>query len=350
MSKNRGNKIVVLSISLCISLLVGAAVFAICGYSPLSAYGAIFKGGLGGRTALIHSLSQTMIIAFMGLAYIVAIRAGICNIGLEGQMYAGAIAAAAAGIYIKGIPPVIHILLVMSAAIASAGLWGMLVAVLKIKFGANEIITAIMLNFIAENFTSYLVSGPMKVEGTVAQSEQIQDSARLMNLVETPRLSSGILIFLIMTVILCLIMKYTKFGFMVRVNGENALAAEAGGISSRKTMEAAMFISGAIAGIGGAVIVTGVNSRFIEGFSPGFGWDGVAVASLAGLSMIGNIFSSFLFGVLRSGATVVSRTARIPYDFIIVIQAFIVLLLGCPQLSERLYAKFRKVIRGKRDE
>ncbi len=350
MSKKSGNKILVLGISLFISLLVGAVIFAICGYSPLSAYAAIFKGGLGSRSALINSLSQTMIIAFMGLAYIVAIRAGICNIGLEGQMYVGAIAAAVAGVYMRGLPGVIHIPLVMLAAIVCGGLWGMLVAVLKIKFGANEIITAIMLNFIAENFTSYLVSGPMKVEGTVAQSEQIQNSARLPNLVETPRLSSGIFIFLVLTILMYLVMKYTKYGFEIRVNGENALAAETGGISSAKTMESAMFISGAIAGIGGAVIVAGVNGRFIDGFSPGFGWDGVAVASLAGLSMIGNIFSALLFGVLRSGATVVSRTARIPYDFIVVIQAFIVLLLGCPQLSESLYAKFRKVIRGKKHE
>lgn len=265
-------------------------------------------------------------------------------------MYVGAIAAAVAGVYMRGIPGMIHIPLVILAAIACGGLWGMLVAVLKIQFGANEIITAIMLNFIAENFTSYLVSGPMKVEGTVAQSEQIQNSARLPNLVETPRLSSGIFIFLALTILMYLVMKYTKYGFEIRVNGENALAAETGGISSAKTMESAMFISGAIAGIGGAVIVAGVNGRFIEGFSPGFGWDGVAVASLAGLSMIGNIFSALLFGVLKSGATVVSRTARIPYDFIVVIQAFIVLLLGCPQLSESLYEKFRKVIRGRKNE
>jgi simple sugar transport system permease protein len=350
--KGNSNKVVILIISLFISLIVGAVVFAMCGYSPLSAYIAILKGGLGSRSSIIISLSQTMIIAFMGLAYITAIRAGICNIGLEGQMYVGAIAAAIAGVYIKGIPSFIHVPLVLLMAIVAAGLWGMLVAVLKIRFGANEIITAIMLNFIAENFTSYLVSGPMKVEGTVAQSERVQDSAHLVNLVDTPQLSSGILIFFFLTIIIFLIMKYTRFGFEVRVTGENALAAETGGISAKRTMSIAMFTSGAIAGLAGAIIVIGVNGRFIDGFSSGFGWDGIAVASLAGLNVIGNIFSSFLFGVLRAGATVVNRTARIPYDFIVVIQAFIVLLLGCPKLSEDLYGKIRKIAvrKGKKDE
>lgn len=347
MSKKRGNQLLILITSLFISLVIGGVIFAMCGYSPVSAYIAIFRGGLGTPAAIINSLSQTMTIAFMGLAYIVAIRAGICNIGLEGQMYVGAIVATIAGVYIKGLPAVIHIPLVLILAIVASGLYGALIALLKIKFGANEIITAIMLNFIMENFTSYLVNGPIKVEGTVAQSDKVQESARLFNLVEIPQLSSGILIFVLLTAIMFWVMKYTKFGFKVRVTGENAMAAETGGISSAKIMTAAVFISGAIAGLAGAIIVIGVNGRFIDGFSAGYGWDGIAVASLAGLNMVGNMFSAFLFGVLKAGATVVNRTARIPYDFIVVIQAFVVLLLGCPKLSEELFMKLKGLLRRK---
>lgn len=348
----KGNKLIILLISLIFSLLIGALIFTMCGYSPVSAYMAIFRGGLGNRSAVINSLSQMTIIAFMGLAYIIAIKAGICNIGLEGQMFVGAIVAAVAGVYIKGLPQILHLLVVFVLSTAAAGVWGMLISTLKLKFGANEIITAIMLNFIAEYFTSYLVNGPMKVEGTVAQSEKVKASAQLPNLVDTPQLTSGIVIFIVLTILMYWIMKYTKFGFELRVTGENALAANTGGISSGKVMTSAMFISGAIAGAAGVIIVVGMNGRFIDGFSPGFGWDGVAVASLAGLSIIGNIFSAFLFGVLRAGATVVNRTASIPYDFIVVIQAFIVLLLGCPKLSEDLIAKVRKLAgrREKKDE
>ena len=335
MSKSK--KFVVIVLALFISLLVGAVIFSMCGYSPISAYEAIFKGGLGNKSAVINSLSQAMIIAFMGLAYIISIRVGVCNIGLEGQMYVGAIVATIFGAYIKGLPLVIHLPLVLAMAIIASGLYGSLIAFLKIRFGADEIITAIMLNFIMEYFTSYLVNGPLKVAGTVAQSEKVRDSATLFYLVKTPKLSSGILIFAVLTMLMFFVMKYTKFGYQIRVTGENKLAAETGGIAVGKVMIMAVFISGAIAGLGGAVIVLGVNGRFIDGFSSGYGWDGIAVASLAGLSIIGNIFSALLLGILKAGATVVNRTAKIPYDFIVVIQAIIVLTLGCPRLFEGIF-------------
>lgn len=343
MRNNRTIRVFALLLSLVLSLLVGAVIFAVCGYSPASVYVAIFKGGLGSFSAIISSLSQTMTIAFMGLAYIVAIRAGICNIGLEGQMYAGAIVSAIVGVSVTGIPAVIHLPLVMLAAVTAAGIYGALIAVLKLKFGANEIITAIMLNFIMENFTAYLVSGPLKMEGTVAQTEQVQPTARLVNLIDIPQLSSGIIIFVLLTFLLFWVLKYTRFGYEIRVTGENTFAAETGGICASAKMTTAMFLSGAVAGLAGAIIVTGVNGRFVEGFSSGYGWDGIAVASLAGMSIIGNMFSALLFGVLKAGAMVVNRTAGIPYDFIVVIQAFIVLMLGCPRLSAELLEKIKKI-------
>ena len=343
MTNKKGIRLFILVLSLGLSLLVGAIIFAACGYSPFSVYSAIFNGGIGSFSAIVSSLSQTMIIAFMGLAYIIAIRAGICNIGLEGQMYAGAITAAVVGVSFSGLTKAIHLPVVILLSVLTAGLYGVVIALLKIRFGANEIITAIMLNFCMENFTSYLVSGPLKMEGTVAQTEKIQESAQLANLVETPQLSSGILIFVVLTGVFFIIMKYTKWGYEVRVTGENIYAAETGGIKSAKIMMLSMFISGAIAGLAGAVIVTGVNGRFVEGFSSGYGWDGIAVASLAGLSILGNMFSALLFGILKAGAMVVNRTASIPYDFIVVIQACIVLMLGCPKLSERLFDKIAKI-------
>lgn len=340
------NRIKVLSVSLCISLLIGGAVFAICGYSPFSAYAAIIKGGLGSVSAFSNSLSQAMPISFMGLAYIVAAKVGVINIGLEGQMYAGAMAAAITGAYITGIPAGLHLLLVFAAGAAAAGVWGMLIAGLKVKFGANEVITAIMLNFIMENFTSYLANGPLKSPGTVAQTEKIQDSAKLWDLVEVPQLSSGILVIVIITLFSFIFFKKTKVGFEMRVTGSNAYAARTNGISVNKRMVEAMFFSGAIAGVAGTVMVIGVNGRFVEGFSAGYGWDGIAVASLAGLSVIGNLFSALLFGVLRAGAIVVNRTARIPYDFILIIQAVIVLMLACPRLTEYIVNLFGKVFKG----
>lgn len=336
MKQGSRTKVILLFVSLLISLLIGAAVFSICGYSPVSAYAAIIRGGLGSQSAFINSLSQAMPIAFMGLAYIVAAKAGIINIGLEGQMYAGAMAAAVAGAYIKGIPMFLHILLVFISAAVAAGIWGMLIAGLKVKFGANEVITAIMLNFIMENFTSYLANGPLKSPGAVAQTERVLESAKLWDLVEVPQLSSGILVVTLITVFIFYYMRNTKAGYEMRVTGHNPYAARTNGISVNMRLIQAMFISGAIAGAAGAVMVIGVNGRFVDGFSAGYGWDGIAVASLAGLSIFGNLLSALLFGVLRAGATVVNRTARIPYDFILIIQAVIVLMLACPRLTESL--------------
>lgn len=344
MKQRTNNKLILLCVSLTISFLIGGIIFWGCGYSPVSAYAAILKGGLGNKSAFINSLSQAMPIAFMGLAYIVASKAGIINIGLEGQMYAGAMAAAIAGVCFSHLPRVLHLLAVFLFTIITSGTWGMLIAGLKIKFGANEVITAIMLNFIMENFTSYLANGPLKSPGTVAQTERVLESAKLWNLIETPQLSSGILIVLFITILMFIFMRNTRIGYEMRVIGQNYDAARTAGIPVSQRLVQVMFMSGAIAGLAGAVMVVGVNGRFVEGFSSGYGWDGVAVASLAGLSIFGNLLSALLFGVLRAGASMVNRTARIPYDFILVIQAVMILMLACPRLTETLVQAMGRVL------
>lgn len=325
-----------------LALLCGGLLFLLCGYNPVEVYAAIVKGGLGGKNAIVTSLMQALPLMFMGLAYIIGVKAGMINIGTEGQLYAGAMVAAVLAPKLTALPGFLGLLLTLMAAIFTGGVCGMLIAWLKTRFGANEIITAIMLNSIIQNIASYLANGPLKVDGAVAQTERLPEKFELPELIASPSLSSGLLIVLALSLAIYLFFRNTKTGYQMRVLGQNRNAAQTAGISTKARMLQAMFLSGAVAGLAGAVLVTGVNHRFIDGFSSGYGWDGIAVASLGGLHVLGNIASSLLFGVFLAGAMAVNRQANIPYDFIRVIEAVIVLAMACPQLYQSLKISMRK--------
>lgn len=323
-------------LAIVLALLTGGLLFLLCGYDPFAVYAAILKGGLGSKNAIVTSLTQALPLMFMGLAYIIGVKAGMINIGTEGQLYAGAMVAAMIAPKLTALPGFLGLLLSLLAAIVTGGLCGMLIAWLKNRFGANEIITAIMLNSIIQNVTSHLANGPLKVDGVVAQTERIQSKFELPDLITSPELSSGLLIVLILSLAMYLFFRNTRLGYQMRALGQNRDAAQTAGIPAKTRMLQVMFLSGAVAGLAGAVLVMGVNHRFIDGFSSGYGWDGIAVASLGGLHVLGNVASSLLFGVFLAGAMAVNRQANIPYDFIRVIEAVIVLTMACPQLYKAL--------------
>lgn len=296
------------------------------------------QGRSKARAALPRPLRRQPPLIFTGLAFTLAKKTTLINLGVEGQLLFGAMAAAVLGTVDLGLPTFLHLPLTLIAGMAVGGLFAALVGLLKVKFGSNEVIATIMLNEIAKLFCSYLVNGPFKAEGAVSQTVKVLPTAMLPRIMAKYQLTFAIVLAVLACIAVKFFMERTVKGFEIRCVGMGSVAAETAGINVGKMMIAAMFLSGAIAGLAGACHVTGVDRRFIEGFSPGYGFDGIAVAALAGENPVGVIFAGVIFGALRSGAMVLNRTTNIPTDFINVIQALVVILVAPLLVKEILRA------------
>jgi len=328
-------------IAISVAFLVGAVILLITGYSPLSAYWSLFMGAFGDKFGIGQTLTQATPIIFTGLAFTFAFRSGLFNIGTEGQFLVGAFFAALAGISFKNLPFFIHIPLALLAGIVGGCLWGLIPAVLKAKLGAHEVITTMMLSYVALYVTGYMVNYPFKAPGWVAQTVVIESSAELPRILPPTQLSVSLFIGLLCAWVVYYLLWKTTIGYEIRAVGFNPPAAESGGISISTRMILALVISGGIAGLGGAGEVLGVHRRFIEGFSPGYGWDGIAVALVGRLHPVGVALASILFGALRAGGMVMTRATGVPLDIAIMLQALIILFIAAPMLVKRYLMRGR---------
>jgi simple sugar transport system permease protein len=319
--------------ALLLSILVGSFFLLIHGYSPLEAYGGIIRGAFGSRVAIAETLLKTTPLLFTGLAMALAAQAGLFNIGGEGQLLTGALAAAMVGLLDWGLPAVLHVILALGAALAAGAAWGGLAGWIRARFGAHEVIVTIMMNYVAFYLTSYMVNYPWKEEGSwVAQTTRIVPTAELPRLMTSSQLTVGIFIGLATVVVGWLIIQRTVLGFELRAVGFNASAAEAGGIRPRVIMVATMALAGAIAGLGGGVEVLGIHRRFIQGFSPGFGYDGIAVAVLASNQPLVIPVTALLFGALRAGGAYIDRMTGLPGDFAVLMQGLVIFFAASPRI------------------
>lgn len=320
-------------VSLVIAILISAVVLVACGQNPIEAYGAILVGAFGSLRAVAQTFTQVTPIVFTGLAFTFAKKATLINLGVEGQMYMGALGAAMVGIVDLGLPIFIHLPLAILAGAVFGAAYAAIVGFLKVRFGSNEVIATVMLNSIATLFVGFLLNGPLLSEGSsVAQTAKVLDTAKLPRIFPQYQLTIAIFV----AVAACIFIKWfidkTTLGYEIRCVGLNAKASETAGINIKKVLMVSMCISGAIAGLAGASQVLGVNHRLIAGFSPGYGFDGIAVAALAADSPIGIIFSGVVFGVLRAGAMELNRNTSIPVEFVNVIQAMVVIFVSAPLL------------------
>ena len=319
-------------IAIAFAFVVGALVLYTTGYSPVDAYMAMATGAFGDIFGVGQTLMQATPIIFTSIAFLVSYKAGLFNIGAEGQFLMGAIAAAVAGIYLEGLPWVIHVPLVILAGMATGGIWGLIPALLKSRFEAHEVITTMMLSYVAQFLTSYLVNYPFKAPGWVSQTVRLPASAELERILPPTQLSSGIYIAVALVVIVWFLLQRTILGFELRAIGLNPTAAENAGIKINRGVIISLVISGAIAGLGGAVEIMGVHKRFIDGFSPGYGWDGLAVALVGGLDPLGSMLASILFGALRSGGMIMARSTGVPLDINILLQGLVILFVAAPTM------------------
>ncbi len=314
-------------ISIVFALLLGAVVIRLAGENPWEIYRAMFAGALGSTNAVAGTLVKTTTMIFVGLSYGFAYKCGLVNIGIEGQLYMGALFSAVVGIYVS-LPMGIHIPLCLLAGFLGGGLWGGLAGWLKNRFHASEMITTVMLNYVATYIVSYLCNGPIKeAKGTYPQSESILGSAMLPILISHTQLTIGLILAMIACAAYAVYWKRTASGFKMKVTGESNQVAQYAGIQVSRMTLMAMIISGGIGGLAGTMEVLGVQHKVMEGLSAGYGFDGIAVSLVGNNSGLGIFLSSFLFGVLRYGGNAIQMFTKLPIAVIYILQALVIMFV-----------------------
>ncbi len=312
-----------------LGLALLAAGLQLAGYDAIAALGALWNGGFGSWYAITSAtLVRSVPLIIIGLGIALAFRAGALNIGAEGQFYAGAIAATWIGLHIGAQPSWVAIPTLWVAAALAGAIWVALPIWLKLRFGVLEVISTLLLNFIAEAVVSLMVQGPLQEHQHIyPQSDPIAAVARLPLLPGT-RLHAGFLLAIVGAVVLWYIFDRTLWGFRLRAVGVSPRAAEISGrIDSRRMIALALAGSGALAGLAGGVEVSGVSYALFQNLSPGYGFSGIAVALLARLHPLGVILTGILLGALEAGASGMQRDAGVPAVAVYVVEAVVILVV-----------------------
>ncbi len=329
-------------------------------------YGALISGGLGDPSRIWHGfrvwletgdkkefiaslegIDRTLVYStpyiFAGLAVALGFRCGLFNIGVEGQLFVGAMAATYIGYSIKGLPMLIHLPLALTAGALAGALWSAIAGFLKAYTGAHEVVTTIMLNYVAFRLSDYMLTGPMKRSGFNPVSPPIEKSAWLPKLAPDPlRFHAGFFLALIVAYFVYWFLWKSTWGFEIRTVGANPDAARYAGISIAKNFILAMAISGALAGLSGTSEILGVNHFMAQAFSSGYGFDSIALALLGKSHPLGVVLASLLWGFLRAGATRMQSAAGIPIDIVQIIQGLVIVFVAAPALVRMIW-RFRAI-------
>jgi general nucleoside transport system permease protein len=317
--------------------LVLALGLALAGYDPVLALGALWRGVFGSWYAFgSGTLVRAVPLIVLGLAVGLSFRAGVFNIGAEGQFYAGAMAATWVGLHVATWPAPLAVGAVWGAAAVAGVAWIALPVVLKLKWGVLEVISTLLLNFVAEILVSFAVTGPLQeAQRVYPQSDPIADSARLPTLGGS-RLHLGLLLAFVLALLLWWVQARTRLGFRLKAVGLGPLAAEISGrIPVQRMLALALLLSGALAGLGGGVEISGVTYSLFQNLSPGYGFTAIAVALLARLHPLGIVATGLLFGALESGALGMQREAGVPAVAVQVAEAIIILVVLLAEVLAR---------------
>jgi simple sugar transport system permease protein len=337
---------------------------AATGKAVADAYGALFLGAIGNPAEMARAigtffatgdtkpliaafwpLSESLVTStpyiFAGLAVALGFKCNLFNIGAEGQLYIGALASVWIGYNVTGLPAIIHMPLAFLGGALAAALWGALPGYLRARTGAHEVINTMMMNYIAFRLADWLVNGPMKrggAAGYIPITPSVLPSAEIPTFFPSPlRFHAGFFIALGIAVLVYLFLWKTTLGFEIRTVGANLRAARYGGINVGRNMVLALALSGALAGMAGANEVLAVNHNVAGAFSPGYGWDSIALALLGKSHPLGVVLASLLFGTLRNGATKMQSLADIPIDIIVIVQAMVIMFIAAPPIIRWLY-------------
>ncbi|MCY0875727.1 MAG: ABC transporter permease [Firmicutes bacterium] len=320
-------------------IVLGGLIMLIYHYNPVSAYGALFSGAFGNASALGNTLTYAVPLVLSALGIAVAFRAGLFNIGAEGQYWMGAIVAVWVGYHLVDWPMIPHIAIALLAAMVAGALWGGVIPGLTKAFvGAHEVITTMMLSYIAIFFGHYLLEqGPMMAPGYLPQSPPVAASATLPYFAPLPTLTDGFWITIVMIILVHVLLFHTTLGYKLRAVGASANAARYGGMNIAWFTVLSLGISGGLAGLAGAVQMLGVENQLSDSFSSGYGYTAIVVSLLARNNPIGILFAGIFFAALSAGSQTMQINSGVSPYMTDVITGIVVFFVA----ADRLYAYLR---------
>ncbi len=326
-----------------LSLAIGAVIILLSGKNPLAAYASLFKGALGNPLKAADTLDRASVLILTGLAAVIAFRTSVWNLGLEGQLYVGAFAAAWVGFSIQGLPAIFHIPLALLAGALAGGLWSLPVILLKLRWKVNELVSTLMLNYIGILFTAYLVAFPFyEPTAQMPGTSVLYPTARLPRLIPGSVLNLGFPLALVFAVLIFVLLYRTKTGYEMRMTGLNSQFAEYVGMPTQRSALLAMVLSGALAGLGGAIVITGFFGRFISSFSTGYGWDGMVISLLAQNHPLGVIPASIFYAALANGALTMQSATGVPQAIVDTVKGTIMFFVTAQVFLTYLNRRVRK--------
>ena len=330
------------ALALAATALLTAALLALGGHPPGDAFAALARGAFGSWDRFVSvTLVRATPLVLTGLAVALAFRARVWNIGSEGQLHAGALAGVAIAATFPGHSAVILVPVTLVAAAAAGALWASVPAAMRTAMGVGEVITTLLMNFVALFLAQFLVQGPLQeARGVFNQTDEIAAAAHLPTLLPGTRLHVGFAIGIVAAVLLWLYLTRTAGGFRLRAVGASERAAEVSGrFRARPVIWSAFLASGAIAGLAGWIQVAGVTHRMYEGLSPGWGYTAIAVALLARLHPLGVLATAVVFGALSAGGAEMQRAAGVPDAWVRGIEALVILAVLAIDQAARLLAR-----------
>jgi general nucleoside transport system permease protein len=321
-------------IAVILALALAGLLLLALGKNPFEAYASMIEGAFGSDTRIFNTISRAVPLMLVAIGICIAFRGGVINIGAEGQLFVGAVSATAFAVAAgENLMPWLLVPLTLLVGFAGGALWGSVPGYLKARFDVNEILSTVMMNEIAIRLMLFLLGGPMIDPKEVAQGTLIHQSAPLpeaswlARLAPPSRLHMGIFIAIIAAIVVYILLWRTPLGYRIRAVGQSKAASLYAGISVPAYLTLALILSGGFAGLAGAVEVTGVTHRMVEGFAVGYGFSGIVVALFGRLHPIGAIPSAFLFGALLTGAERMQRDLQVPSATITALQGLVVLFV-----------------------
>ena len=316
------------------SLLAAGVALLATGIDPIRAYAEILRGAFGSVDALSEDLVYATPLILAALSVILAFRAGLWNIGAEGQIYIGAIAGVGLGFNHLGLPPALVLPAMALGAFAAAAAWAAVPAVLRLRLGASEVIVTLMMNFLAVTLATYLIGGPW-ASGITPATAPIVPAGFLPVLVPGTRLNAGLLLALAAAALLAFVLRRTVFGFRLRITGANLHAARFAGMRVDRVRFLSFTGAGGLAGLAGFGEVAGIYHDLPNGLSPGFGYTGIVVALLARLDPLWAVVVAGALGALNVGSGGMQRALGVPASLVAILEAVLILLLLGTRLLER---------------
>lgn len=335
------------------ALGVGAVMLQLLGANPVTAYGALLQGAFGSQNALADTIVRATPLLLVALGICIAFRAGVINIGGEGQLVAGAILGTLVGLMFPEAPGIVIIPLALVAGFVGGAIWGGIPGILKAYYNVNEILSTIMLNIIAVQGMNYLLRQPMIDPAQAQLASRIPQTARLAQAFDLPRwiptrLHLGALIAVILAFVVYIFLWRTTIGYRIRAVGLNPDASRYAGINVKRNIVLALLLSGAFAGLAGAVQVYGVHHRMftdgsLAGFTGSAGFNGIVVALFGKLNPIGAIPAAFIFGALIVGANSLQRAMQVPAALITALNGLVVVFVVSSDYFSRRLARSRQI-------